>query len=445
MATFAVVLLWAAAPAIGARGLETGFVDPLYTDGNAAGREFAFDRTVDANAGVVRVNVLWRTAAPNPPANPTNPADPAYNFAPYDTAVREAARRGLDVVLTVYRAPEWAEGANRPAGTPAGSWNPQPAALANFATALATRYSGSFAAPDTLPRVRYFQIWNEPNLTTYLNPQPQIAAVYTDLLNAAYGAIKAINPDNQVLTAGTAPYGDPPGGARTRPLTFWRGVLCATACAGRASFDILAHHPINTSGGPKRSAVDPDDVSTPDLGNLVSLLREAEAAGRTGTGGSHPVWVTEIWWESDPPDSLEGVPLEDQARFIQQALYLLWKQGASVVMNLQVRDSPSLPGDQFSDTATGVFLGSGEAKPSFTAMRFPFVTQRKGKRKLQLWGIAPESGRLTVQRNRKGKWEKVTSLKVQDDAVFKDKVELKGRATLRAKIGADRSLIWRQG
>ena len=50
-----------------------------------------------------------------------------------------------------------------------------------------------------------------------------------------------------------------------------------------------------------------------------------------------------------------------------------------------------------------------------------------------------------MQRKRKGKWEKVTSFKVRADAVFKDKVELEGRARLRAKIGADRSLVWRQG
>ena len=42
-----------------------------------------------------------------------------------------------------------------------------------FAEAVATRYSGTFATPalGTLPRVGYLEAWNEPNLSDYLTPQ----------------------------------------------------------------------------------------------------------------------------------------------------------------------------------------------------------------------------------------------------------------------------------
>ena len=443
-AVAAVVVCAAPGSALAVPGLETGFADPLYTSSQQADRQFAFNRTVDAAAGMVRINVLWRNTATAQPADPGNPADPAYDFAPYDAAVRDAAARGLEPLLTIYRAPTWAEGAGRPAGTPAGSWKPQPQALADFTRALATRYSGSFGIPEALPRVRLFQIWNEPNLVSYLNPQAESAGLYTGMLNAAYGAVKFVHPDNQVVTAGTAPYGDPPGGERIRPLIFWRAVLCLEGpCAEKANFDVLAHHPINTSGGPTRSAIDPDDVSTPDLGHLRTVLREAESQGRTGTPGPHEIWVTEIWWETNPPDGFEGVRPKRQGRWLEQAMYLLWKKGARVVLNLQVRDAPFSEDAALADTATGVFFADGSAKPSFTAFRFPFVTDRKSKRKLLAWGKAPVGGRLKIQRQRKGKWRKVASFGVEAGEVFKEKLRLRHKPKLRAKVGGETSLTWK--
>jgi hypothetical protein len=433
------------AAAAAAPGLTTGFADPLFTSGNQAEREDAFDRSVDARAGIARINVLWRTAATAQPATPANPADPAYNFAPYDAAVKDAVARGLEPLLTIYRAPTWAEGPGRPAGTPAGSWRPQPQALADFTTALATRYSGSFGVPEQLPRVRLFQVWNEPNLVSYLNPAADRAPVYTGMLNAAYGAIKAVHADNVVVTAGTAPYGDPPGsdGNRTRPLIFWRGVLCTSGCAERANFDVLAHHPINTSGGPTTSALNPDDVSTPDLGALRAVLRDAERNGQTGTPGTHELWVTEIWWESDPPDGFEGVKPKRHGRWIEQAMYLLWKKGARVVLNLQVRDTRFTQDAAFADTATGVFFADGSAKPAYTGFRFPFVGDRKSKRKVRAWGKSPVAGRLKIQRKRGSKWRRVDSFKVDAGEVFNEKVALRRKPLLRAKVGGETSLTWR--
>lgn len=39
------------------RGLVKGFVDELYVSTNAAERDLLFDRTVNASAGIVRINV----------------------------------------------------------------------------------------------------------------------------------------------------------------------------------------------------------------------------------------------------------------------------------------------------------------------------------------------------------------------------------------------------
>ncbi len=408
----------------------------------------------------MRFNLLWRSIAPNQPLDPRNPADPAYSFGVYDAAIRDAIAHGLQPLLTIYRAPTWAEGAGRPSGTPAGSWRPRPDAIADFAHALATRYSGSFSATGgVLPRVSLYQLWNEPNLTTYLNPQyangaQASAAIYRDMLNAFYGSVKAVHGDNVVVTAGTAPYGDPPGGVRTRPLTFWREVLCMNAeekpkpvaCPVKANFDVLAHHPINTSGGPERGAIDPDDISTPDLGSLRTLLRAAERAGQTGTPGPHELWVTEIWWETNPPDGFEGVPPKRQARWLEQAQYLLWRDGARVVINLQVRDAPFVKENPFADDATGIYFNDGSPKPSATSWRFPLVSSKKasknGKKKLIVWGRSPVAGRIKVQRHHKDRWKKVASVRAGAGEVFKKTLRLPKNAKLRARVGDQQSLVW---
>jgi hypothetical protein len=92
--------------------------------------------------------------------------------AELDAAVREASARRLEVIISIFQAPLGAEGPNRPASAGGGTWRPNPSDVANFSRAIALRYSGSFADPagQTLPAVRRWQLWAEPNLTN-LNPQ----------------------------------------------------------------------------------------------------------------------------------------------------------------------------------------------------------------------------------------------------------------------------------
>ena len=78
-----------------------------------------------------------------------------------------------------------------------------------------------------------------------------------------------------------------------------------------------------------------------------------------------------MWWESNPPDPQFGYRPKVHARFLEQTLYLIWKGGASVAINLQIRDAPSKPGAVFDHT--GIFYANGAPKPAYRAWRFPFV------------------------------------------------------------------------
>ena len=59
--------------------------------------------------------------------------------------------------------------------------------------------------------------------------RPLVAAspvFYRGLLNAVYAAVKRVSSSNFVVTAGTAPSGDPLGGERMQPVAFDRSLFC---------------------------------------------------------------------------------------------------------------------------------------------------------------------------------------------------------------------------
>ena len=262
---FLLSLVVAAPAGAATRGLEVGFTDDLFTSANAADRGWSLDAARSSGASIVRINLFWRSVAPTKPATPQNPADPAYRWTNYDAGVRDAQARGLTVLLTITGAPPWAEGPGRSNSAAIGTWKPNAAALGDFAVAAARRY----------PSVTRWQVWNEPNLSNHLAPQwtrrkgkyvSAAAPRYRSMLNAAYAGLKSVNRGNTVVVGGAAPYGDPPGGSRTRPLTFWETVL-----KRRTSFDVFAHHPYSVSA-PRRHALSPKDVSVPDVSRLTRAV-----------------------------------------------------------------------------------------------------------------------------------------------------------------------------
>src|SRR5215470_5952535 len=67
-----------------------------------------------ANATMLRTLVTWRQIAPTRPQNAADPFDPAYHFDDLDDFVRSAQVRGLEVLMTIWGTPAWANG-GRPA------------------------------------------------------------------------------------------------------------------------------------------------------------------------------------------------------------------------------------------------------------------------------------------------------------------------------------------
>lgn len=463
VAALASLLAAGAPPAAAARGLETGIYEPQYSYADEPLRDHLFDATVEANAGLVRIGVAWDdVAGSQPPADPRDPSDPSYDFTNIDQAVREAQQRGLQVMFSVARTPPWAVGPNRPPGaeTPPVNWDPDPKAYGDFGQALATRYSGTFPDPNAggqpLPRVRYYATWTEPNLGVFFGPQwdgtkPVSPTIFRALLNSFYAGVKAVHSDNLVIAPALAPYGDPPGGSRIRPLVFLRELFCLKGRRHPTSkkhcskseiprLDIISHHPINLYGAPPDHAADPDDATSGDLDRVKRVLRAAEKAGNVKPRGRHPLWVTESYWYSNPPTDF-GFPLPVQARYIEQSLYLYWKAGAEVVINFLVQDAANPAGQSPEIFGTGVFFQDGTPKPAFDAFRFPFVADPQHKGQVFIWGKSPAAGQLEIQREGPNGWETVKQLAVKG-GVFTTKLKIEGPANLRAVVGSDVSPPW---
>jgi hypothetical protein len=378
----------AAAPAATARPLTLGVGDSVFEGADA---DVWLDRANFSGAGIVRLFASWRDVAPTPPENPDSPIDPAYRWAGLDHTVAVAHAHGLRVLLAFTGAPTWAEGGGRRHGAPPGAWKPSAKAVGAFATALARRYTG---------QAQYIQLWNEPNLDTYLAPQwvkrgghyrPFAPVRYRAMLNAAYPGVHAAGLG--LVTAGTAPFGDAArGGLRTSPVPFWRTVV-----AQPAQFDVLAHHPYGV-GGPRRKALNRDDVAVPDIHKLVAVVKAARRAGNVSASAARRFWVTEISWDSSPPDP-DGVPVRRHARWLADAFHILWRQGVETIVWFQIRDQAPKP-DYPSTNQSGLYLHSGKPKLAQRAFSFPLTCSRAGAG-VRVWMRAPRSGRVAIERRGK--------------------------------------------
>jgi hypothetical protein len=108
-----------------------------------------------------------------------------YDWETADRIVRQVEQAGLNLIVRVDHEPTWA-------GPPPGNMSH----FADFLTAMATRYKG---------RVQAYQIWNEPNLAREWGNKPPNAQEYTQMLKAGYTAIKKVDPNAVIVSAGLAP------------------------------------------------------------------------------------------------------------------------------------------------------------------------------------------------------------------------------------------------
>lgn len=400
----------------------------------------ALQHVKESGARLIHIAVAWADVAPRiEPASwqPEDPSDPNYDWSVFDLRIARAVQAGLIPVVLVDGAPRWAQRCQAPAAVAGRLCDPDPTALAAFATAAALRYSGGFGG---LPRVRFWQGLNEPNLSLFFNPQfeggkPVSPHLYRTLINSFYSAVKSVNPSNLVLAAGLGPIARPRW--TVGPMRFARLLLCMRGrrnprpafgdCDGGVHFDIFDIHPY-TTGGPSHKGR-ADDVQLGDLERLQDLIAAANSAGRIHGKFRHtPLWATEFSWDSNPPDP-GGLSMGIAARWTAEALYRAWSVGISHFFWYSLRDDPTgiLP---FSETLQSGLYSSGstfsEDRPKnlMYAFRFPFIATSQ-KTGFTFWGRTPTSasGKVIIQVRDLSGWRTAAVARADKAGIFQGMVE----------------------
>jgi hypothetical protein len=314
----------------------------------------------DIGTTTVRFTLRWDQVAHTRPAYPLDPADPAYDWAPFDAVFQGLHAHGIDMVVTLWGSPRWANGGHGPA------WLPK-SGFGDFAYAAAKRY----------PWVRMWTMWNEPNTRTFSVPVSPSLYV-RNVLNPGYAFLHRANRRNLVAGGVTSPRKTTSGLA---PYTFMAGMRAA-----HARLDAYAENPYPGSSH-ETPFVDPCRVcETFSLARLGLIRADVTRL----FGASKQLWLTEYGYQTNPPDRLLGVSPALQAAYVGQAALRVWAQpGVTMLIHFLVRDEPTLGGWQ-----SGLFTTRGAAKPAYFAFALPLAEQsRKGDRAV-LWGqVRPGHGR----------------------------------------------------
>jgi hypothetical protein len=427
--------------------LRTAFVDPNFEGPQQA---TAFPMARAAGATYVRLTVGWSSIAPAVPPPGfvgADPTSPGYDWSAMDTTLEEAQAAGLTPILDITTPPVWAYQTQPPAGQGA---TPIISDLGDFATALATHYDG---AVQGAPAEHIFQIWNEPNLSTDLDPPS--ADTYRDMVNAAADAIHAVDPSNIVVAGGLDPFGRDrrPDWYSVPPLDFMRSLLCLSkgsqphrTCDATVHFDVWSHHPY-TYGGPFSDTRQPGDISVSTLPKMRKVLQAGVQLHAIVSSGPVPFWVTEFGWNTNPPRP-DAASLNLASRWTSEAFHQMWLSGVSLVTWYLLEDFPSPTTD-----ATGLYfysssLQDAQAKPVLTAFKFPFVAYLK-KKTVSIWGRVATSDKefVTVQRRhgKSGAWRPVALVRSNRYGIFKANLKLAAtkKDWLRASVaGAPSSLAF---
>lgn len=124
-----------------------------------------------------------------------------WDFSQSDRVLNELEARNIQLIARLGQVPEWAtdseivsentESHDSPP-TDMGAW-------ANYCRMIAERYQGRIAA---------YQIWNEPNLAREWGNQTPNAAAYVEILRVCSAAIREVDSEVILISAGLSPTGN---------------------------------------------------------------------------------------------------------------------------------------------------------------------------------------------------------------------------------------------
>ncbi len=281
-----------------------------------------------------------RMFAPWPDFEPSRGVFAANWIQSYEQTIHTLPA-GTKVLLDVVDTPEWESGSSNETTPPAN-----PNDYAAFVGALARQFG---------PRVSAYEIWNEEDSPSWWAGAPN-APAYTQLLQAAYPAIKAAEPKATVVL----------GGLTGNDYQFLEGVYQA---GGKGSFDAVGVHTDTAC-----DKLSPYDFLRGEGNRMIDdsflAYREVHAV-MLANGDDKPIWMTELSWRTTNATCAEGawagqtaagVSEEQQATYLRQAYHCLAE-------NPYVQVALWFPLQDEGTVTSGLLRSNGSRKPSFGAMQ----------------------------------------------------------------------------
>jgi hypothetical protein len=314
---------------------------------NASGSypDKAFTAMQSAGIGVIRQTLDWAGAE-------ISPND--YDFTTFDNFVAGAAAHNIRVLPVLFDPPPFRSSKPKKHAKHGTYFPTSNADFAAFAATVAQRYGpdGYFwPSHPTLTRLPFtaYQIWNEPNLAAYSPPKPS-ASKYVAMLKAVGPAIKAVDPQAQIVTAGL------PDSRLSKP-NLYKFIKQMYQAGAKGSFDTLGINPY-----------------APTSKSLIAKLRKIRGIMNSFGDTSSSMWVTEMGWSDIGPKSPFRVGAKGQAKLITQSVKALSAAAASLNLKgffyFAWRDGKPYAGhSDFWGLHTGLLRKNGSRKPGFAALK----------------------------------------------------------------------------
>ncbi|NWG15620.1 MAG: hypothetical protein HXY41_03215 [Chloroflexi bacterium] len=273
----------------------------------------------------LKVQVAWAMLQPN------GADEISEDFRRLEIYLETASNDGLNILVSVAKAPAWARDTQAEDGPPR-----DPNALAAFMSLMLREFGTAVDAVE---------VWNEPNLQREWQGKPMNGGEYMNLFRPAYEAIRRYSADITIITAGLAPTGDNTGSVDDRTY------LQQMYNAGLASYGDVAVgiHPYGWGNAPDARCCDlnpepgwDDDPHFFFLNNLEDyralMVNNGHASARLwatefgwATWADLPGSAPERWMESDYVDECQqGDYIVRAFKFAQEQDYI----GPMILWNL---------------------------------------------------------------------------------------------------------------
>lgn len=261
---------------------------------STAARRRALQRLAQHGVGWVRQRLAWTELEPAPGH---------FDWEESDAILAEITAAGLVPVVVLDGSPAWARTAqDRAAGELPLAPPATPATFARFAAAFAQRYA---------TQLRFYQIWDEPNIFPHWGNRWIEPLAYAQLLRAASQAIRDADADAVILLAALAPNRDR-GHLAIDDVYYLQRLYAAGAAP---YFDVVAAQPFGFGDAPTTPS---RSLESLNFQRMLRLRAVMVAAG----DGETPIWAVRFGWNSRTDSPWGTVARADQLRYAREALRL---------------------------------------------------------------------------------------------------------------------------